>query len=581
MVSNMGVANLAMQAGLFPSPADDSATARSKFAGVATNSGSSWFSLQLFYSRNFYDKVMASDAEELFAFVADWMTAYGDMYGAPAPEFGPQCPPGEAAQGLCPVLAAFGGNWAAYVDAMLNATSTNAYDYPDFTTTVVNAENRVPYLQDTCIHIQMSLAPNAQVRDGGDTNQGGYVGPGAGGGGGDDDALGNDVYTVPISTHYSVRNNGDVQFVFASDQAGSVVLTGEGPSANFTFAEFEPFTMFPGTDGTLTTLYDGDEVASLEPLSSSTVRSAPTTVAQVAAFTSAAAAVLSPLVPSMFAQVGSLGRAKILGDGALNDTAKAGGLAQLTAALNQVYQAPLFDGLSVCAQYPDPCGPGDLRFADGIYTDNPSLALDIGQYQKNNPQDVEDGTVVKVLVVNADPGPVPTYNAVLFLSYFNTAFNEGVPPGGYVWAPVHATPWRSPQIFEETLDEETFFALAEQIEGRNTTTTLLSGTTIDNSAFGTVAGQKVELFLININEDIPTDIITPGQILTYKEPLAALALDLALDEVLLERIEKFFDTTDGGDSGGGSSGTDSRAWSSAVFGSTVLAAWLVCSALRA
>lgn len=71
-------------------------------------------------------------------------------------------------------------------------------------------------------------------------------------------------------------------------------------------------------------------------------------------------------------------------------------------------------------------------------------------------------------------------------------------------------------------------------------TTLLSGTTINNTAFGVQAGQRVELLIVNFNYSIPTDVITPEAIATYTPPLVQLSKDIADSDVLLARVQSFF-----------------------------------------
>jgi len=153
-------------------------------------------------------------------------------------------------------------------------------------------------------------------------------------------------------------------------------------------------------------------------------------------------------------------------------------------------------------------------------------------------------TTLKVLIVNADVQlDNPIYNDALYLSYFSTDFNADVPPGGYVWAPGHPTPWKSPQIFVEALTVDDLVGRTvpmEDLLNDTATTTMLTGTTLENTEFGTVAGQTVELMLINIMSTIPVDIIGPDYILNYTEPLASLAENLAASEELLTRIVDFF-----------------------------------------
>ena len=42
----------------------------------------------------------------------------------------------------------------------------------------------------------------------------------------------------------------------------------------------------------------------------------------------------------------------------------------MTAAVDALYNTPLFDDIAVCSQWPNPCGESDGRFVDGYVTDS-------------------------------------------------------------------------------------------------------------------------------------------------------------------------------------------------------------------
>ena len=95
MFADVGFANAFRRAGLFPDPDDDdddgiidgvvdtgdaARRRRSILKGVSTVSGGSWFSTQLFYSREFYNRtVNARSGGELERFVEEWMGSYYDI----------------------------------------------------------------------------------------------------------------------------------------------------------------------------------------------------------------------------------------------------------------------------------------------------------------------------------------------------------------------------------------------------------------------------------------------------------------------------------------------------------------------
>ena len=73
----VGFANLFAQSGLFAQDGGEQSSSSSAFSAISTTSGASWFSTQLFYSNQFYRRVVhAQDGQELYDFVVQWMDAY-------------------------------------------------------------------------------------------------------------------------------------------------------------------------------------------------------------------------------------------------------------------------------------------------------------------------------------------------------------------------------------------------------------------------------------------------------------------------------------------------------------------------
>ena len=62
--------------------------------------------------------------------------------------------------------------------------------------------------------------------------------------------------------------------------------------------------------------------------------------------------------------------------------------------------------------------------------------------------------VLKVIITNTNEAWNTTYNYAQYLQYYSTYFNGGVAPGDFLWAPGYYVPFRSPQIFQEYLDEQ-------------------------------------------------------------------------------------------------------------------------------
>lgn len=153
----------------------------------------------------------------------------------------------------------------------------------------------------------------------------------------------------------------------------------------------------------------------------------------------------------------------------------------------------------------------------------------------------------KLKVVLTDQNYYQDTNAK-FLSYFQTSFNEGVSPGKFVWAPptspssnAQSTPWRSPQIFNDYLDESMIKNSKKHIVGTNITYVHVNATTIENKAFGVLPGQSVDILLLQINSDIPTTIIGSELTEKYMAPLAELAETIAGSEELLSVVNDFYD----------------------------------------
>ena len=197
--------------------------------------------------------------------------------------------------------------------------------------------------------------------------------------------------------------------------------------------------------------------------------------------------------------------------------------------------------LGMCPQWPSKCGPNDGILGDGGFSDGVSLALSIGNYQT-----VDSGPLQNTLKIVVTLTLLEGHNDVKFLSYFNTTFNQGIEPGEFLWQrsfqdlnTFEPNPIRSPQIFEDSLDQESFDAIKTFVPGINVTCAKISATTIDNPAFGVVAGQSVEILAINIFGPIPTVILGGGAVDRFKESLAQSAREIAGSSELLAAIQDF------------------------------------------
>jgi hypothetical protein len=181
---------------------------------------------------------------------------------------------------------------------------------------------------------------------------------------------------------------------------------------------------------------------------------------------------------------------------------------------------------------------GLFRFSihQGLFADDTSIALDLGNYQQNNNATV-DGVTLKYLLVNSDEAHFP------LLSLFSTDFNSNVEPGDVIWTidMAQRVPWRSPQIFADSLDMDTLMSKAEAIEGLDgVSTVLLTATTTNNTAFGIVEGQSVEILVVNVDQDIPLTLFPPADLDAATGQLANMTTSLATSTELLDRIASFY-----------------------------------------
>jgi hypothetical protein len=174
---------------------------------------------------------------------------------------------------------------------------------------------------------------------------------------------------------------------------------------------------------------------------------------------------------------------------------------------------------------------------DGGFSDGPTMAMNIGQYQT-----VDNGDLSRYMKIVFTNHNYFADSNMKFLSYFKTPFNKNVAPGEFIWADgPQATPWRSPQIFEEELNDSTMLDAFRPIEGTNFTSAVYYATTIDNPAFGVKAGQQVQILLLQINSYIPVFIFGPEDTMQFTAPMADMAESIAGSMELQKRILEFLE----------------------------------------
>lgn len=530
MTSHMAFANVFAQAGLLGSDGS------SQFNAISSNSGGTWFTTQFFYSPEFYQSVVGSPSA-LETAIEVWMGAYlgiqSNIIGTHREcELLADLGPGlELYSQACAVLANFGGgSWADFVQAMLGAAAT-AYGDANFINRAADFTDRVDALGETDLLIQMTVS-SASVTNSGRSLS--YLSP-------DGESPGGSVYSVPLAAQYAVKaNQTSYQYGVPPSSLPLSVQWSEAPIV-MVIDDWSPYFSYPGTDGTALTnpLRRVKGSASMSPLFDGVTP----TVVQMAAASSAAAGGLSGLSPATMVQTLSLLKYFT------NSTARHVELDTLATIL---YANKLTDGLAMCNQWPNDCdSTADGVLLDGGYTDNNALAMNVGDYQQQNDADLT--ATLKIIVTEADePGDLGS--DLLFASYFSCNVNQNVAPGNFVWPAqpgndgteedfifASPNPMLSLQIFQESMSLSQLASLRMPIPGTNLTTVVVQATTVDNPAYGTVAGQRVDILYIETHVDIPTMIIGTNATETWTPALIEAAMDIASvgAPVLVQRLNAF------------------------------------------
>jgi len=197
------------------------------------------------------------------------------------------------------------------------------------------------------------------------------------------------------------------------------------------------------------------------------------------------------------------------------------------------------DGLSICSQWPHPCGANDGQFSDGLLADGPAVAANVGHHLKT--KGVNPDEPLKLILTNTNELSKfnGTANMGQLCQYFETDFNKGVEPGGFLWNPGIEVPYRSPQIFKDYVTKEFINANALAIPNSNMTTVTFSTTTVENLSYGVSAGQPVEILLLNLNAIMTTMVVGESAVLEYRQPLADMTNHVAFNKDLLQRVSSF------------------------------------------
>ena len=167
------------------------------------------------------------------------------------------------------------------------------------------------------------------------------------------------------------------------------------------------------------------------------------------------------------------------------------------------------------------------------------MISNIAQYQ--NSEDADLNKTIKLVLTHTNQiFDVDSLDTQQVTQYFSTDYNQDVAPGGFLWLKDWVNPYRSPQIFGEYLTKEDVADALTPIDGFNHTTAIFKGTTIDNPAFGIKAGQKCEIMMISLNENVTTFVMGLRAIELTAYPLARMVFKLSADQELVRRVHNFF-----------------------------------------
>ena len=190
--------------------------------------------------------------------------------------------------------------------------------------------------------------------------------------------------------------------------------------------------------------------------------------------------------------------------------------------------------LAVCGQS-NRCGIHDALFSHTGIQDAASLGMTIGQHHSIDK--AVKGKTLKIVYTIHTKG-----NEGSFIQYFKTDFNEGIPPGGYIWPPQPSgdpatSPWASMQIFDSYLDQKSFNDMLTRVNDTFVETVRMDLTTVANPKLHVAAGQKVDLLVLIISNDLPISAIPTGSDTAMLS--GEVARSTAASEELLEIVREF------------------------------------------
>ena len=511
-----------------------------KFSGISSVSGGSWFTLQLFFSRPFFDAVVSSTPDEVATLVTNLTGAFASIQPdspSPVSQFCQDIQKYVSSTSIFDDIlsvCSYTSDWEKAITAFLDNAAAG-YGGDKLTDRLAFGENIVSPLSDTWLQIQTSFGASVRSSDLLDVS---YFGPAGTG----------ELQTTPVPLSWGTDTMGRGGTWFPSgvtNQSATVTIVQSTPV--FNTSDYSYSNLFPAANDAprySPNLLGAETVESLkmpvpfggEPL-----------VLQLAAASSAYAAATSGAIPSSFAQTISF----------LNTTRECNPILSssfldlasskaLDYVANQIWSTAALDNLSVCSDESGDCTAPFSRLMDGGYSDNTALATNIARYQDAYGAQGGSSTCLRAIVTDNNMNTQSNFH---MLSYFNTSFNQGIDPGGFLWPtsllwamnmPPNPNPRQSPQIFAECMSDADLNDALVSIPGTNFSTAVLRGTTINNDAFGVEAGTCVSILLLQTNSDITT-LVTPPNALAYQGSLAELAKGIASNDLIKERVATFLE----------------------------------------
>ena len=509
-----------------------------KFAGMSSTSGGSWFTLLFFFSHPFFDAIVSSTPDEVATLVTNLTSAFASVQPDSPSSVSQFC---RDIQKYRPSLVfdvilttcSFTANWEKFVASFLDSAAA-MYGDDTLADRLTSGENIISPLSDAWLQIQMSVGASARSSDLLNVS---YFGPAGTG----------KLQTTPVPLSWGTDDTmrGGAWFPSGvTNQSATVVHA----TTTFVTSDYSYSNLFPSANDA--SIYSSPNLLGAETVESLKMPvpfGGEPLVSQLAAASSASAAATSGAIPSSFAQTVSLlnttrGCNPILSSSFLDlASSKA-----LDYVANQIYSTPALDNLSVCSDESGDCTAPFSRLMDGGYSDNTALATNIARYQDAYGAQGGSSTCLRAIVTDNNMNTQSNFH---MLSYFNTSFNQGIDPGGFLWPtsllwamnmPPNPNPRQSPQIFAECMSDADLNDALVSIPGTNFSTAVLRGTTINNDAFGVEAGTCVSILLLQTNSDITT-LVTPPNALAYQGSLAELAKGIASNDLIKERVATFLE----------------------------------------